>query len=351
MVSAENTARTLTKFREFWHGRVTESLVSVYTPPEYRQQADPDKLVAMACETIEKDRNSGEENVLPSFWPDFGTVTTAAMWGGRIIPATADSFIHIEPAARKIADLDQLRPCAFEESDFQRGLDLYCQACARLGFPDVFVRTPDVQGPLNTLALILDQTELMCAFFDAPDAVHLMLDRITDVLIDCVAKFCDGAGAGRVIGNIWPYICLPSDLGICITQDYMPLLGPEQYAEFELPYLKRIADAFGGVWIHCCGRYTQHLRTLRNADFKIWGLEMAYPQTLPWDAYEIFGDDIVYLVGISPDGRQDFPTLVDYARHIADRECSRARFWFCTCAGGGEDTQALKDIVYGRFGR
>jgi hypothetical protein len=348
--TAGRIEETLARARAFWRGERRGGLVSVYTAPDYRQNPDPEAMVARACECIRADGASAEENILPCFWPDFGTVTTAAQWGGRIIPPAPGQCIHIEPAARRAEDLAALQPCAYEASDFHRAALLYRRVCERLGTDEVFVRLPDYQGPLNTLALVLDQEELMCSFYDKPDLIHAMLGRVTDVLIESVRRFAADVGPHRLIGGIWPFVILPADMGVVMTEDYLPLISPEAYREFGLPCAKRIADAFGGLWIHCCGRYAPHLPTLRAGGFRIWGLEAAYPQTPVWDVHAVFGEDIAYLVGVSPDGTQEFPTVVEYARAIAERPCARARFWFCTCHGWC-DAAALKQVVRDRFGR
>ncbi|MCX7935019.1 MAG: hypothetical protein N3A66_07145, partial [Planctomycetota bacterium] len=100
----------------------------------------------------------------------------------------------------------------------------------------------------------------------------------------------------------------------------------------------------------CCGVYRQHLRALRQAGFKIWGLESAYPQMPVWEVHAVFGDDIAYLVGVSPDGQAEFPTIIDYARRIAETPAAQARFWFCACHTW-VDGAALKKIVNDRFGK
>ncbi len=353
LFSALRADEILNRFRQFWQGERHEPIVSLYHEPKYRQQGDEGKMVAEAAEVISADAASGEDEILPCFFPDFGTISTARLWGGKELPARDGGSLHIEPIIRSVAELERLPDLpvkAFEESDYQRAIRLYRRVCERLASGDIFVRTPDFQGPMNTLALLMEQTELLCALSEAPAAVHAALDRITDVLIAYVRRFLVEVGPAKVVGNIWPYLCLPGDMGVAITQDYMPLLGPEHYAEFELPRLRRIAESFGGVWIHCCGVYRQHLRTLRHADLKIWGLESSYPQMPVWEVYEIFGDSIVYLVGVSPDGQAEFPTLRDYARRIAATPAAQARFWFCSCHNW-EDGAALKKLVKSLFGK
>ncbi len=347
--SQERIDRALRKFVDFWEGKSSEPIVSVYNVPSYRQEQDADRMVEMAVECIRKDAAGGEEEILPCFWPDFGTVSTAAIWGGKIIPPPPGGCIHIEPVAHSPADLAKLRPSPFERTDFQRGIDIYRRVQKAYG-GTLFTRTPDFQGPMNTLALIMDQTELMCAFYEAPQAIHAALDHITDILIEFVGRYVRTIGPGLVVGNSWPYLSLPATMGISITQDYMPLMGPDVYAEFEIPRLKRIADKFGGVWIHCCGVYRQHLQVLRNSGFKIRGLELAYPQMGPQEVYDVFGDDIAYLVGVSPDGEREFPSIAAYARHLSEQPCAKGRFWFASCHEW-VDADELRNVVKNGFGR
>ncbi len=340
---------TLDVFRAFLRGERREPLITVHAVPDYRQETDPDIIVDKACAQIRADAASGEPHVLPTFWADFGTVSTAKLWGGKVIQASNGGGVHIEPIAPTLSLIDDLTlRQTFEESDFQQAITLYRRVCERLETDDVFVRTPDFQGPMNTLALLTDQTELICGLYEEPELVERALDHVTDTLIATLLRFRDMVGPARVIGNIWPFIALPDGQGVGITQDYMPLLSPELYERFELPRLKRIADAFGGVYIHCCGEYTQHLPALARADFKIWGIEVHYPYTKLWDVYEALGDRVAYTPYLAP-GVAEYPALVDLCREFARRDCASARFWFAQCAGWC-DIKELQQITE-RFGQ
>ena len=341
--------QTLDVFRAFLRGERREPLLTVHAPLDYRQNPDPEKLVEGACAQIAADAVSGEPHVLPTFWPDFGTVSTAKLWGGKVMQASNGGGVHIEPVAPTLSMIENLTiHQTFEESDFHQGITLYRQVCERLETDDVFVRTPDFQGPMNTLALLTDQTELICGLYEEPELVERALDHVTDTLIATFRRFRDTVGPAKVIGNIWPFITLPDGQGVGITQDYMPLLGPELYERFELPRLKRIADAFGGVYIHCCGEYTQHLPALARADFKIWGIEVHYPYTKLWDVYDVLGDRVAYTPYLAP-GVAEYPALVDLCREFARRDCASARFWFAQCPGWC-DIRELQQVIE-RFGR
>ena len=159
-------------------------------------------------------------------------------------------------------------------------------------------------------------------------------------------------GRDRIIGMIWPYIGLPADLGVSITQDYMPLLNPELYRDFELPCLKRISDHFGGVFIHCCGRYAHHLENLKNSGVLIRGLETHHPQTLLNEIYRVFGNEIAYVPYVAPDGKKEFPEMSAYVDYLATTSAAKARYWFpLTCAPSAAlKPHALRESIKSKLG-
>lgn len=261
----ERISQTLDVFRAFLRGETRGPLLTVHAAPDYRQEPDPEVIVERACAQIRADAASDEPHVLPTFWADFGTVSTARLWGGRLMPARDGGGVHIAPVAPALRDLAALTvQQSYEASDYGRAAALYRRVCERLGTGDVFVRTPDFQGPMNTLAL-------------------------------------------------------------------------------------RIADAFGGVYIHCCGAFTQHLPALAAAEFKIWGIEVHYPCTKLWDVYAALGDRVVYTPYVTNTGAAEFPTLVEFCRDLAVRACAQARYWLCVCPGSC-DVAELRRVLGGGLG-
>lgn len=297
---ATHPGEALALSRAFWTGGRSGPVVSVIAEPVYRQMgdgltADLDAMADAAAACVRADMASADPFVVPAVLADFGTISTARLYGGHIMPARDGGKVHIEPVARTPADLERLEPRPFEESDFQRAVELWRKVCERVETDRVFLRTPDFQGPLNTLALVMNQQEMMAAFYEAPDAIHAALDTITATLIAYHQRLRRELGGGRVIGNIWPYTVLPEDMGASLTEDLWPLLGPDLYAEFGLPYLRRIAEAFGGVQIHCCGRYAHHLPNLKSSGILVRGLEFHHPFTPFAAIHAVFGDAIVYV--------------------------------------------------------
>jgi hypothetical protein len=174
--------------------------------------------------------------------------------------------------------------------------------------------------------------------------VKAALERVTSTLIDCTARYRDAVGAERVIGNLWPYVALPDGVGVAITQDYMPLLGPEQYAEFELPLLERIAARFGGVYLHCCGAYARHLPALARSPMKVWGLEVHHPETTVADVRAAFGDRVAVTPYVAPTGQREFASLAAMVRSWKGTPLARGRYWFCFCPEWGDAAELRRAV-------
>ncbi len=332
-------------YSRYWRGELTGAMATFVSPPAYRQNFDHEQpnletVADGAAACIRDDLASADAGILPVVYCDFGTISTAKLYGGKVIPPPENGSVHIEPVVHGADELSGLTPCSFEESDFQLAIDLHRLVCERLETDQVFLRTPDFQGPMNTLALVMDQQELMVGMYAEPDAIHAALGGIADTLIAYHRRLRRELGGGKVIGNIWPYTFLPEDLGASITQDMMPLLGPDLYREFELPHLRRIAEAFNGVQVHCCGRYGQHLSALRELGPLVRGLEFHHPFTPFADIHAVFGDDIVYIPNLFGECR-DYPDNVAFAQDLLRQGTPETRFWFAH-ADGWCDEQALR---------
>mgnify|MGYP006309558653 CR=1 FL=1 len=183
----------LDQWTAYWRGETAGPVFTAVTEPTYRQ----------ALDVVNPDRDA-DDGVVPTVYCDFGTISTAKLYGGAVIPPPEGGSVHIEPVASSPADLAALRACAFEESDFQLAVDLWNKVCERLGTDEVYLRTPDFQGPMNTLALVMDQQELLIGMYTEADAIHAALESITTTLIEYHQRLRRELGGGRVVGSIWP---------------------------------------------------------------------------------------------------------------------------------------------------
>lgn len=331
--------------RKVWSGEVNSTYSCISTRPNYRQLEDEKNIVDLAVENILLNSKYPGYNP-PRLIVDYGTVSTAAYWGGTVhLPV--GGCLSIEPIIKSTNDLADIHCNAFEEGDGQRGINLYNQVCKKLDTSDLYCSTFDFQGPLTTAALLWEQTDFMVSMYTEPEIVHSFLDHVTTKLIEIIKKYIAGTN-NKVCANVWPYIWLPTDIGIGITEDYMPLLSKEMYKEFGIPYVERISKEFGGVFIHCCGEYEHQIENLKNSEINILGLEFHYPHTRPEVLFEAFGSKALFVPYIAPKGAETFKNNTEYFLYLKSIMKQDTRLWFILNPDSDEfnnELEIVEDII------
>ena len=321
---------------QFWSQRKPGVLLTAIHEPTTRQ-CPPDEMLQRACDDVAH-WFDGCANLPPAFYADFGTISMVRPWGGRVEAADGRPFIH--PAAATLDEALDLEPVA--NDDVTIAAAVYRRLCQRTGRDDIRFMTPDFQGTLNTASMVLDQTAFLMAMIEEPDKLHRLLDRVTDVNIATIRRALELAG--RLDGNIWPYIWVPHTVGVMITEDMMPLLSPQQYREFGLPYLKRVSDAFGGVFIHCCGEWGRHAEALAASGVNVLGVEFHYPFT----RYEQIREHLpqaVLVPYLAEFRTKEFAGYVAYIEHLLDQLDPSARLWIPLTDAPGSPFDALHRLL------
>ena len=135
---------------------------------------------------------------------------------------------------------------------------------------DTLIRMPDIQSPLGVAELLWDESFYM-AFLLNPDALHELLDKITDFNIAYVREL------QNVLGKRFNPACHPriwSDpAGYYISDDVNSMISPDLHAEFSIPYINRMTEACGPVFYHSCTwreEYFENIRNVKNKKMINW---------------------------------------------------------------------------------
>ncbi len=323
----DRIAGWLERIDRFWSGE-GRYLVSITTGSHgYRQKRDPSDVPERIEANLRAQAQVPGINP-PSVFADFGTISLPRYWGGTV-HWPEQTCPYIDPAAQDLDAALQLPRRAADDPrmDAARAVALYREASQRLGTDLLWLRSIDTQGPLNTAAMVLEQQELMMAMIERPDAVHALLDRARELLVE-VVTFLRRATGGRVCGNIWPYTFLPIARGLSFTEDFMPLLSAELYRKFALPQLRQLSRTFGSLLIHCCGEWGRHAATLADPEVNVTGVEFHYPFTRIEQLAPLAERGAVFIPYIALEKQQQFDSAAAYYHHLLDRHGDRCRFWF-----------------------
>jgi hypothetical protein len=319
--------RRLERIHAFWGGS-ERFLVTVNSSESiYRQMFDAKRILELMPQNLEAQARLPGVN-LPTFFADFGTISTAKYWGGRPRFDSTGRNIFLDPVADSTEKALAIVPLPIDHSemDAARAIQLYNASAERLETSSLWLRMPDLQGPLNTAGLVVKQENLLVEMYTAPNSVHEFLARVTDLLIR-YARYFHVNTQGRVCGFIWPYTFFPCNIGLSMTEDLMPLLSAELYEEFGIPYLEILSREFGGLQIHCCGDWGRHAPTLKRSRTSIVAAEFHYPFTR-MSEIECLAQDTVFIPYISIDKQDDYASVTDYYESLLASTSETHRFWF-----------------------
>lgn len=340
----EQQAQVWDRVRRFWAGEdVGRDLFSVFTSKvEFRQAADREVCVSGFLEALEIESRLPGDNV-PAFFPDMTPMMVPGAFGGREVVGEKGN-VWLEPVVKEPEDVERLEVPEFAVRRIGEGFKRY-EMITESADGEVYLRPPDLQGPLSTASLLWQQDRFLMAMYDAPEAVHRLLEIVTDFLIGLIHYTRNTYE--HVVDPFWPFIVMPTSVGCSITEDLLPLLPPDLYREFGLPCTKRMAEEFGGIYIHCCGRWEQHMDAVLEIP-GLKGMDVAYPESHPETVLSRLPDDVVTNWIISSRGADEYPRYSDFLRVLLDVASQEKRFFFLFSDADEGDLQECVRIVENR---
>lgn len=162
---------------------------------------------------------------LPGFWSEFGMCTepsafgAKSTWYGDGLPF-ADKIVRdiqgISNISKPDPKTDGLLPFVLNR------LKHYQSKIEREGHA---IRFAVARGPLNIVSFLMGTTEFLMAIRTDPNEIKMLLDMVTDFIIDWLKLQIE---------------TFPSTDGIFILDDIVGFMGDEDFRQSALPYLRRI---------------------------------------------------------------------------------------------------------------
>lgn len=175
-----------------------------------------------------------------------------------------DDYPWTEPFIEDISEVYSLKPDAPGESPLMEKVLETIRYYKERSHGDISIALTDTQSPFNTASLIVRTDTLLIACYDNPDAVHHLLSLITDLTIEFTRVQIKEIGTNIALpGHIFP---AGAEQGISVSDDNNTMISADMYDEFILPYMNRISDAFGGIYIHSCGNFTNNLDSWKKVE-------------------------------------------------------------------------------------
>lgn len=190
------------------------------------------------------------------------------------------------------------------------------------GGDDLRIVDPDTQSPLGVAELMWDDS-FYIALVEHPEAVHTLLDKIADFIVEFVKEVQRRAGS-QLNACGFPPVWSPSG-GTMVADDTMSLISPAMHREFSVPYLNRMAERCGPLYYHSCSWRAPYYDNIR---------EIAHCRSYNWnpgnsaDPAELIGEfsgEAVLALHLVKDMHRDNDVLA-LGKDFED-ECAFLRYW------------------------
>lgn len=293
---------------------VPSALFSTDGPDTVRDRLlDPAKFLRAQLEEIGAQLEQPGDFV-PSLCPTLGLVGIPSAFGAKVMWWEND-LPAVQPAIDDADQIEALPTPTVRDGELGRMLDYTRYFIEETGgrYP---LRMSDIQGPLDSAALILGHNGFLMAMYTAPDAVHRLLGKVTDLTIAFVEAQRDIArrmGCEFVPSMFQPW--MPDGGGVSVSNDECVMISAAMHDEFNVPYLNRLSEAFGGIFIHSCGKWVHQYPSLANVR-GLKGLEFGASEAPFMPVLDYWGDKVVLACRIGLHRDLKFEGMADFVRQV-----------------------------------
>lgn len=236
-------------------------------------------------------------------------------------------------------------------------LDFYKRAFENLPEGYVF-GFPDTQSPLGQAELMWDQSFYL-ALIEHPDAVHELLDKITEFTIRWI-KEIQRLGGDKLNPSACPPVwCPQGGRGYFIADDTMSLISPEMHLEYSVPYINRITEECGPVCYHSCTwreEYFDNVHQFKDVLCFNWNPGNSVDPAIiikEFSGTAVLAPHIVH--NMHRDGdvvkwNPDFADESEFVRHFLDslQDNTSIFFWFSNICENGPVMEKIYELFHER---
>lgn len=194
----------------------------------------------------------------------FGTGPLATAFGSKMV-LRGDNQPAFEPAVHTPEEAVKLKkPNLLKDGILPQILERI-QYYNEMTQGKVILTPCDTAGPWSIATSIWHYGDMLEATHTAPEAVHYLLNLVTECIIEWynIQEAYVGRWGRTHSSFSWPF--LPRGIGI--GDDCLVTVSPATWEEFFMPYNNRLSREYGNlITYHCCRRYDTHFDSIIKTD-------------------------------------------------------------------------------------
>lgn len=245
---------------------------------------DKRKQLEVQVEKIKAGLELMPDDYIPTLKPDVGYVVTQSIFGMKptySADGNQPPYVKKEPPIiKRIDDIYNLKmPDPYQDGLMPQGLERIKYLMEQTGyqFPCSLL---DLGGPVD-IAYELMETELFFTImYDAPEALHYLLDFLTRLSIT-LRDACIQAAGGieNVTTTEWDEKWSPEGKKGYVSCDLAAIYSPQFFEKFTIPSNNKIFEKYGGGLLHNCGphpavdHYLKHKPGICGITCDFWDLD------------------------------------------------------------------------------
>jgi uroporphyrinogen-III decarboxylase len=165
---------------------------------------------------------------LPGFWSEYGMCTEPSAFGVRCI-YPENAFPSVCKMLHDYDDIHKLtKPDCRTDGQLPFVINRLRRCRGQIEAAGHNIRIAVSRGPLNIASYLLGHTEFLVGVKIQPDEIHILLNLVTEFIIDWLA---------------YQAKCFDTIGGIFILDDLIGFLREDDFKQFVLPYLKKIFNS------------------------------------------------------------------------------------------------------------
>ena len=214
--------------------------------------------------------------------PNFGTIFIPSIFGLKY-ELPKDTFAWITSHLTK-DEIKKFKIPRLSEVDMMRRAIEYLQFFKEELPEWIHVYLPDTLGPFE-IARSVYGDNIFYEIYDDPSFIHYLLDLCTELYIQVTEKLKKVIGEERKScyhGHALVRGIYMRNGGTRISEDSATLLSPEHIDEFVIPYDRRALEAFGGGFVHYCGKHDYLLTSFLNLN-EVRAINLGNPEMYNFD--------------------------------------------------------------------
>ena len=202
-----------------------------------------------------------DDDYIPGLWSEERPPIIAAAFGCELVHERSTHF-WTKPIINSPKDVYKLKILDLKHQGLTKEALENTKYYRKMTYGKLPIYLCDMQGPLSLASLMWNYQDLLMALLTNPKEVHALLRLLTEAIIKFLYLMIEASEGDIIPLECFPFAWMPMDKGVSVSDDLLAILSPEQYKEFNVPYLQQIADEFGGLVIHSCGNFSHNLENL-----------------------------------------------------------------------------------------